>query len=139
LQSITSYATTPPTVAASTFEYLEKNIPIHVLCASEQAYKNAPYWNRFTNYVDCLQNVGLTEAETENTTLFLNPSSNQLQIKNYQLKGAQRVEIIDVLGRILQSTVANQQQSEIIIDVSHLTKGMYFVRIGNWRGKFVVN
>ncbi|MDR1792542.1 MAG: M4 family metallopeptidase [Bacteroidales bacterium] len=66
------------------------------------------------------------------------PASSELKIKNYQLKDGETVEIVDVLGRVQQTSIINQQ-SEIIIDVSHLAKGMYFVRIGNWRGKFVVN
>jgi hypothetical protein len=88
---------------------------------------------------DCLASRGVGSVSKENAIqLYPNPTSSQLKIKNYQLKDGENVEIIDVLGRVQQLPIINQQ-SEIIIDVSHLAKGMYFVRIGNWRGKFVVN
>ncbi|MDR1792268.1 MAG: T9SS type A sorting domain-containing protein, partial [Bacteroidales bacterium] len=80
----------------------------------------------------------INEFRTSEIQLYPNPTSSQLKIKNYQIKDGENVEIIDVLGRVQKSTIINQQ-SEIIIDVSHLAKGMYFIKIGNWRGKFVVN
>ncbi|MDR1792468.1 MAG: leucine-rich repeat protein [Bacteroidales bacterium] len=82
--------------------------------------------------------TSLNDIATMNFGIYPNPTSSQLKIINYQLKDGENLEIIDVLGRVQQSTIVNQQ-SEIIIDISHLAKGMYFIKIGNWRGKFVVN
>ncbi|MDR1792024.1 MAG: T9SS type A sorting domain-containing protein [Bacteroidales bacterium] len=78
----------------------------------------------------------ILEVSANDVQLYPNPASSQLKIKNYQLKDGETVEIIDVLGRVQQSSIVNQQ-SEIILDVSHLSQGMYFIKIGNWRGKFV--
>ncbi|MDR1793014.1 MAG: T9SS type A sorting domain-containing protein [Bacteroidales bacterium] len=82
--------------------------------------------------------TSLIESKIGHLNIYPNPASSQLKIKNYQLKDGETVEIIDVLGRVQQSTIINQQ-FELIIDVSHLAKGMYFIKIGNLRGKFVVN
>ncbi|MDR1792541.1 MAG: C10 family peptidase [Bacteroidales bacterium] len=77
---------------------------------------------------------------TENSSLALqiypNPASSELKIKNEQLKDGETVEIVDVLGRVQQTSIINQQ-SEIILDISHLPQGMYFIKIGKYRGKFV--
>ncbi|MDR1791877.1 MAG: thiol protease/hemagglutinin PrtT [Bacteroidales bacterium] len=108
-------------------------------------FKVAPYFSGNTGTYSL--NINITRASTndiqlienENViSLYPNPASSELKIKNYQLKDGENVEIIDILGRVQQSKIINQQ-SEIILDVSHLPKGMYFVRIGNWIGKFLRN
>ncbi|MDR1793345.1 MAG: T9SS type A sorting domain-containing protein [Bacteroidales bacterium] len=90
-----------------------------------------------TFYFDFPSAVSLV-SEENHLQIYPNPASSELKIKNYQLKDGENVEIIDVLGRVQQSSIINHQ-SEIIVDVSHLPQGMYFIKIGNWRGKFVVN
>ena len=51
IKSITSFPTVPPTVYFYTFSYVSKSIPVYVPCASLNAYKSAPYWSDFTNYI----------------------------------------------------------------------------------------
>ena len=46
------------------------------------------------------------------------------------------VEIYNVVGQLLQSTIVDLQ-SEIAIDISHLANSMYYLRIGNKVVKFV--
>ncbi|MDR1792362.1 MAG: C25 family cysteine peptidase [Bacteroidales bacterium] len=92
------------------------------------------------NHIPFIGKLFTTQTENNSNLLkiYPNPTSSQLKIINYQLKDGENVEIIDILGRVQQSKIINQQ-SEIILDVSHLPRGMYFIKIGNWRGKFVVN
>jgi len=40
------------------------------------------------------------------------------------------------VGQLLQSKIVNLQ-SEIVINVSHLAKGMYFLKVGNQVVRFV--
>ena len=40
------------------------------------------------------------------------------------------------MGQLLQSKIVNLQ-SKIEIDISHLAKGMYFLKVGNQVVKFV--
>lgn len=47
LKEIISKNVTPPTVNWSTFEELDKTIPVYVPDESLTDYKNAPYWNEF--------------------------------------------------------------------------------------------
>ncbi|MDR1793194.1 MAG: T9SS type A sorting domain-containing protein [Bacteroidales bacterium] len=87
---------------------------------------------------DYIKDLSINDIEITHLLIYPNPTTSQLKIKNEQLKEVENVEITDVLGRIQQSSIINQQ-SEIIIDVSHLPQGMYFIKIGNKRGKFFRN
>ena len=60
--------------------------------------------------------------------IFPNPTTSHLQITGYELRENTTIEIYDVAGKLLQTNIVNPQ-SEIVIDVSHLTNGMYYLRI----------
>ena len=45
-------ATTPPTITYSTFSGVATAIPVHVPVGSASAYQAAPYWSRFTNFIE---------------------------------------------------------------------------------------
>ena len=46
------------------------------------------------------------------------------------------VQIFDITGRLLIN-VENKETNLLQINVSHLAKGMYFVKVGNYTTKFV--
>ena len=82
-------------------------------------------------------NVDITESaqETSNIKVYPNPTYGQLTMNNEQLI-INDVEIYDVVGQKLQSTIVNLQ-SEITIDISHLPAGVYFLKAGNKVAKVV--
>jgi predicted RNA-binding protein with PUA-like domain len=45
-------ATTPPQIAAHTFENIDNTIPVYVKCGVGNDYKNASYWRNFINVID---------------------------------------------------------------------------------------
>ena len=49
LTSITSLAETPPTISSTTFNEVNKSIPVDVPCGKVSTYKSAQYWKLFTN------------------------------------------------------------------------------------------
>ena len=49
LTSITCEAITPPMIESTTFQNIDKTIPLYVPAASVAIYKSAQYWNEFTN------------------------------------------------------------------------------------------
>ena len=67
--------------------------------------------------------------------LYPNPTTGELQIINYELSEGDKVEIYNMLGQKQQFSVLNIQRSTI--DVSHLSAGMYMMKIGGYVGKFV--
>jgi hypothetical protein len=70
---------------------------------------------------------GMAKVETGNDiSVYPNPTSSQLRIKNYTLQEGDRIELYNMLGH-LQSSIVRAPLS--IIDVSHLANGVYMLRI----------
>jgi hypothetical protein len=99
---------------------------------SMQRPKDAQCWVLFGDpslwiYPPAETNISEKNALTPSPIIYPNPTSNQLRITNYELRMG-NIEIYDVVGRLQQSKIVNLQ-SEIIIDISHLPAGMYFLYI----------
>jgi len=63
--------------------------------------------------------------------IYPNPTTGQLKIKNYKLKGIEKIEIFDVFGRVVHSCLRAFAPScnEIVLDISHLPKGVYTANV----------
>jgi hypothetical protein len=80
-----------------------------------------------------LINENSTGSEKKNRRSYFitpNPTSGQLRITNYELRdGALReVELYDIYGR-KQKTESRKEKGEIVIDISTLSPGIYFLKI----------
>jgi len=73
------------------------------------------------------------KSALENITLYPNPTTGELTIKNYELK-ITSIEIFDVYGRNVGATLAVAQGK---INISHLNPGIYFVKITTDAGAVV--
>jgi len=73
--------------------------------------------------------TGIEQLESTGYKLQIcpNPANGQLIIENGELT-IENIEIYDVTGRLLKSEVVNQK-SKIVLDVSSLASGMYFLKI----------
>jgi hypothetical protein len=117
----------------------------------------------FTNFVENC--VGVNEIVLNGQLIvYPNPTNYELKItlsacrfgtKNYELREGSVIEIYNIMGQVvLRNTPLNppskgetaaenspfkggRGMSEITIDVSHLAKGMYFLKVGNQVVKFV--
>jgi hypothetical protein len=67
--------------------------------------------------------------------LYPNPTTGELWIKNYELKEGDKIEIYNMLGQKQQLPTTNYPLTAI--NVSHLSAGVYTVKIGGYVGKFV--
>jgi len=79
-------------------------------------------------------NVGITNYELEITNyvkIYPNPTTGQLQITNYELRENMVIEIFSVVGQIVGAYRIRPEANETIIDISHLTNGLYFLKIDN--------
>jgi len=72
--------------------------------------------------------IGVPENETTSIKVYPNPTTGQLTIDNGQLT-IENVEVFDVYGRKHESTKARKHEGEVLIDISHLSAGIYFVKI----------
>ena len=68
--------------------------------------------------------------------IYPNPVKEQLTVKNEQLSEGSVIEIYDAAGKLQKSKIVNLQ-SAIVIDVSHLSSGIYFLKAGDNTVKFV--
>ena len=78
--------------------------------------------------------TGINDIENNNISIYPNPTSNFIQIKNLQTK-ANTINILDITGKIVKLVDSNSQN--IKIDVSTLEKGIYIVKIGETVTRFV--
>ena len=62
--------------------------------------------------------------------IFPNPTTGQITIKNYELK-INNIEIYDIVGKLQESRISEIGKSEIVLDVSHLANGLYFLKVDN--------
>ena len=65
--------------------------------------------------------------DNSNIRIYPNPTNGQLKIESGKLK-IEKVEIFDIVGKKIQSKTVNPQ-SEIVVDVSGLPSGTYFITI----------
>jgi len=96
--------------------------------------------NNFTVVSVEFQEMTNIEKQTvSGIVIYPNPVENQLGIGNYEL-GIVNVAIFDVYGRNVVGAygIRPSAASTIVIDVSHLASGVYFVEIETVKGEKVV-
>jgi hypothetical protein len=132
LREITSLAVTPPTIPNTyVFNNVSKNIPVHVPCESEAAYKTASGWKVFTNYTDCISNSLNDIAEVASINLYPNPANDKLFVEG---EGYEQIKIYDLLGKVVLTAEGVKE-----IDVFVLAKGVYNVQLLSNKGNVVGN
>ena len=88
----------------------------------------------------CLNGLTTKSLHFDNLLrVYPNPTNSQLRIENYELSMGE-IEIYDVVGKRVGATHALPlQDGNITIDISYLTNGMYFLKIGNRTVKIIKN
>jgi len=85
-----------------------------------------------------VSDVGIVSPTLNNLLrVYPNPTNGQLTIDNGEFKENTVIEIYDVIGRILNNYQLSIVNYQLIIDVSHLAKGMYYLKVGNQVTKFI--
>ena len=94
----------------------------------EESESEIYYWSEHT------VGIGNHELQITNYEVYPNPTSGQLRISisdnSISDIRQSKIEIYDVVGK-LQNAEHRTQNEEIVIDISHLTNGMYFLKIDN--------
>ena len=82
---------------------------------------------------------GIEDRNFSNITLYPNPTTGELRIENGELR-IKYIEIFDVIGRVqsfefkVQSSETRNPESETLINISHLSAGIYFIQINTDKG-----
>ena len=79
-----------------------------------------------------IQFVGIHETEAKNFNLYPNPTSGMVQIQVNELSTSDRIEVLDMQGRIVYKQSIQEKRSEI--DLSNLATGTYTLRLINQAG-----
>jgi hypothetical protein len=116
-------AQTPPTLEDYVFLSVSDTIPLYVPCEKKSTYQ-ASDWNYFSNIIeDC---SGIPVETAMSLQIYPNPATDQLRIKNYELREGDRIECYNMLGRPQLSIIHSPLS---IINVSHLPNGVYLLHI----------
>jgi hypothetical protein len=84
-------------------------------------------------------NVGINDNEQMKFRVYPNPAKNELRITNYELR-ITNVEIFDVFGRKQKAESRKEKgEREVVVNVSHLAAGVYFLRIYSETGITIKN
>ena len=78
------------------------------------------------------RSVNVKEVTLSKIYLYPNPTAGEFKVQEFKSSRVQNIEIFDVYGRkqkIKDSKQNENAEGEIIIDISHLTAGVYFLRI----------
>jgi len=134
LTSITNL--NPEPVKISGGEFSDVNISectLRVPASAVSVYKKANVWKEFK--IEGIE-VGVETIETNPLKIYPNPTTRELIIDNGQLT-ITSVEIYDVMGKMQKSRKPEEQKGEWNLDISHLSKGLYFVEIQTKTGNVV--
>jgi hypothetical protein len=125
LTSVINQATTPQSINSNVFENVNINaIPLTVPAASIELYKAANVWKDFI--ITAL--TAIEPIEAHNLNIFPNPAKDEIFIRSEQ--SIEKVAILDIAGRTVETRHATSLQNGVRkINVSHLPKGVYIVRI----------
>jgi hypothetical protein len=120
LTSVTNLAVTPQSIESDVFHGLTiGNVSLTVPAGSVALYKAAPVWKDFLSIKGTT--TAIETVEKENLAVYPNPVENELFIQSD--KPVEKVEIFTASGRVVVSCYSS------VINVSHLPKGIYIVRI----------
>ena len=133
--SIANAGTTEATITGNTFLATEAGTAVIMATITNGTAIGTDYTQGFYIMVN---SVGITEpAQTLNLKVYPNPTTGELRIVNETLQRQAdciHVQIFDIYGRkvgINTQVLPENTENEIVIDISHLPNGMYFLRVEN--------
>lgn len=89
------------------------------------------------NYSNCT--TGIEDENLFGFTVYPNPSNNILHIKSIVIKNGTKIQLINQLGKVVMEKEYSSLNDEYLIDVHSLPIGIYYIKIGNWSNKVLIN
>ena len=83
---------------------------------------------------DSIDDDGISNYELQNTNyvIYPNPTAGKLSVVSSQLsESGGEIEIYDVVGQVVGTYRIHPENTETVIDISHLSAGLYFLKIDN--------
>ncbi len=98
------------------------------------AYDNV-LWGKI---MDMYCTTSFETITTENIKMFPNPANDVIYIESNYFSVNEKISVIDFIGKSCEVNITKENISRMKIDVSELSKGVYFLKGNNWRQKLVV-
>ena len=100
----------------------------------EYTFKNVTA--NHTIHVTFTHDVGINSGVANQLQIFPNPTTGELRIESEELR-INDIEIFDVIGKNVFTSQVSEISPEIVINISHLQSGFYFLRITTEAGEVV--
>jgi len=126
----------PSIIYENTFRNVSKDAIVHVPCYAALRYADSDWGKVFTTFVENCVGIPQLTINNEQLKIYPNPTIEQLRIFNYELRESTTIEIYNVVGQKLLF-IEFLKSPETTIDLQHLAKGMYFLKVGNKTTKFI--
>ena len=121
---------TPPTIDPLTFYYVSRvDLIVYVPCNRLSAYSDAEYWNQFENIQENCSSLE-TASQEDIINIYPNPAR-----ENISLEANEDVFIYNSLGQIVKQI--NNPKGQTMINVAELKNGIYYLKIGDKKQKFI--
>ena len=129
LEQMTVKAIDPPYIEVETFLNTNRDIPVYIPMGTIEAYRSAPYWSEFTNFIE-VDFDGVDEQEDNvEMEVYPNPTRNLVQVVLPNEAEATEMELINMSGQVVATKTFSGKGSWM--EMGDLPKGMYMLRIRN--------
>ncbi len=80
--------------------------------------------------------LGIAPSKEQNLTIYPNPATSTLMIETHGFRNNELLWFYDLTGRAIQSVLVDKDL--LTLDISHLTKGVYILRVGTKTEKLII-
>lgn len=100
--------------------------PKGTACPGDSLYALLPQIRVAVDSLGCMEGISLYEQQNERYRFYPNPVTDELWIDGVQKKDIEG--LYDSNGRKMKVSTTSKDDDRVRIDMSHLTRGMYFLR-----------
>ncbi|MDR0540795.1 MAG: leucine-rich repeat protein, partial [Dysgonamonadaceae bacterium] len=122
----------PPALGLSCFDMINKTRCMLYVPSAEAAdlYRAAPQWKEFVNIL-VYNSAAVNEISSAKLQIYI--TNGELKIENAGI--GENIMLFDIAGRVVETRQCHV--STETINISHLSSGIYIVKIGSKSAKFV--
>ena len=108
-----------------------KDIPVYIPCNTLETYRNAAFWDEFTNFIEDCSLLADEYCTTDDSTVscYPNPAIDYLKIEGVN---PAEVHLFNKLGQLMRTVKSSYE-----IDLCDLPKGIYTLRVLSNNGNYV--
>ena len=129
LEQMTVKAIDPPYLEEGAFLNTNRDIPVYIPMGTIEAYRSAPYWSEFTNFIE-VDFDGVDEQEDNvEMEVYPNPTRNLVQVVLPNEAEATEMELINMSGQVVATKTFSGKGGWM--EMGDLPIGMYMLRISN--------